>query len=92
MPLSKQASLSPDFLALLACPETNQSLMYKDESLVTDPSNFEQIQLEKKHRKYPLIGGIPWLIPYPRNSLLDWGAKLNQFQQVFLREISGLNR
>ena len=39
---------------------------------------------------YPLIDGMPWLLAHPRNSLLDWGAKLNHFQQVLLKEISNL--
>ena len=41
---------------------------------------------------YPLLDHIPWLLPHPRNSLLDWGAKLNHFQRILLTEIAELEQ
>ena len=41
---------------------------------------------------YPLIDDIPWLLPSPQNSLLDWSIKLNHFQQVLLEEVTSLER
>ncbi len=68
------------FLDLLCCPETGQPLKLTNEQLIAGDVD------------YPLVGGIPWLLAHPRNSLLDWGAKLNHFQQVLLQEIASLER
>ena len=73
-------NVSQSFLDLLGCPETGQPLFLSDDQLRTS---------DGKHA-YPMVGGIPWLIAHPRNSLLDWGAKLNHFQQTLLQEISEL--
>lgn len=71
---------SQAFLDLLSCPETGQSLSLSEGQLSADGIS------------YPLVAGIPWLVAHPRNSLLDWGAKLNHFQQTLLKEISELER
>ncbi len=73
-------TLNQDLLALLACPSTGQSLQQKDAVLTT--ADGQQI--------YPLINGVPWVLPNPRNSLTDWGAKLNHFNQVLLAETKSL--
>ncbi len=72
--------MNPDLLQLLACPSTGEALCLSDEGLVSKSGGTE----------YPLISGVPWLIPNPQNSLTDWGTKLNQFNQVLLGEIKGL--
>jgi uncharacterized protein YbaR (Trm112 family) len=74
-------SLPANFLELLRCPQSGQSLHYKNNELSSDASEY----------RYPIVGGVPWLLPHPRNSILDWGAKLNQFQQILLQEISQLD-
>ncbi len=73
---------SEDFIALLRCPVTGSKLT---------PSGNELLSAEGGH-SYPLINGIPWLLPHPRNSLLDWGAKLNHFRQVLQAEADSLAR
>ncbi len=72
-------SLPTEFVELLRCPVEGQALSL----------NGDQLSAASTH--YPLVGGIPWLLPHPRNSLLDWGAKLNHFQQVLLQEVSELD-
>ena len=73
---------SEDFLALLRCPVTASTLTH---------SGSELRSAEGGHG-YPLINGIPWLLPNARNSLLDWGAKLNHFRQVLRAEADSLTR
>ncbi|WP_096086936.1 hypothetical protein [Agaribacterium haliotis] len=73
-------SLSSAFSRLLCCPLSGQNLQQQDDQLVSE---------DGKH-SYPLVDGLPWLLAHPRNSLLDWGAKLNHFQQVLLQEITQL--
>lgn len=75
-------NLNQAFLDLLCCPETGQPLQLSNDKLVASGAANE----------YPLVGGIPWLLAHPRNSLLDWGAKLNHFQQTLLQEISELEQ
>ncbi|WP_370980395.1 hypothetical protein [Agaribacterium sp. ZY112] len=75
-------TLSPALAAILACPQTGHALKQVEDQLVS----------EDGQHSYPLIDGIPWLIAHPRNSLLDWGAKLNHFQQTLLQEIALLER
>ncbi|MCG8671398.1 MAG: hypothetical protein MI867_18480, partial [Pseudomonadales bacterium] len=41
---------------------------------------------------YPLVDGIPWLLPEPGNSLLDWGAKIHHLNQVFTSEATQLEK
>ncbi|MEE4191631.1 MAG: hypothetical protein V2I66_08625 [Halieaceae bacterium] len=73
---------SEEFLALLRCPVTGGALTQAGAELHSADGEHE----------YPLIRGIPWLLPHPRNSLLDWGAKLNHFRQVLAAEADGLER
>lgn len=70
--------ISPQLLDLLQCPVSSEALTLSEHTLATASGN----------NSYPLVAGIPWLIAHPRNSLLDWGAKLNHFQQIFLQEIA----
>ncbi len=72
--------MTPDLLKLLACPSTGEPLSLSDDVLISESGNIQ----------YPLISGVPWLLPNPQNSLVDWGAKLNHFNQVLLSEIKGL--
>lgn len=69
-------------LTLLRCPTTGSALTRHGQVLRADDETYE----------YPLIEGVPWLLPHPRNSLLDWGAKLHHFQQVLMGEIEQLER
>lgn len=73
-------SLSSDFLDLLHCPLSAEPLSLSENELLTDSG---------EHR-YPIVGGVPWLLPHARNSVLDWAAKLNHFQQILLQEVSQL--
>ncbi len=45
-----------------------------------------------KNRYYPVVGGLPWLLPNPGNSILDWGGKLHHFSQVLAHEIKALEQ
>ncbi len=74
--------LSDEMLALLRCPVTGGPLA---------PSQGTLQSAQGEHH-YPLINGIPWLLPHARNSLLDWGAKLNHFRQVLQAEADSLAR
>lgn len=67
---------------LLRCPVTGASLERQGDRLRTEDGEHE----------YPLVNGVPWVLPHARNSLLDWGAKLNHFRQVLQSEIAGLER
>ncbi len=67
-------------LKLLACPTTGNSLQQSGDTLKDESSE----------HAYPLIEGIPWLLPHPQNSLVDWSIKLNHFYQVLTEEISEL--
>ncbi|MDJ0878833.1 MAG: hypothetical protein QNI86_09490 [Halieaceae bacterium] len=75
-------NLSANFQALLRCPVSGSELTLSDNELHSACGE----------HSYPLINGIPWLLPHPRNSLLDWGAKLNHFQQVLRAEADTLER
>lgn len=75
-------TLQSEFVSLLRCPFSGQSLSFDQNMLVSADGQYS----------YPLVGDIPWLLAQPRNSLLDWGAKLNHFQQVFLQEIAQADR
>ena len=69
--------LSEQFLDMLCCPVTGQRLEQEG----------EELRSADGEHQYPLVNGIPWVLPHARNSLLDWGAKLNHFRQVLLGEI-----
>lgn len=75
-------ALDQNLLALLACPSTGQRLQQAEEDTVLTTEDGQHV--------YPLINGVPWVLPNPRNSLTDWGAKLNHFNQVLLSEIKSL--
>ncbi len=74
--------LNDDFLALLRCPVTGSALTLCG----------EELRSADGEQAYPLIKGTPWLLPHARNSLLDWGAKLNHFRQVLAAEANSLER
>lgn len=65
---------------VLACPESAQTLVLQDNTLVSEDGQYQ----------YPLINGVPWLLPHPENSLMDWSVKLNHFNQVLLAEVNDL--
>ena len=70
-------NLTQSFCEILACPLTGEPLQLENGQLcVADGSH-----------TYPVINDIPWLLPNPEHSLLDWGAKLNHFNQTLLSEI-----
>ncbi len=73
---------SDQLAQLLRCPVSGEALTRDGDSLRTASGEHE----------YPLIEGIPWVLPNARNSLLDWGAKLNHFRQVLAAEIEQLER
>lgn len=73
-------NLTASLCELLACPLTGKPLQ-----LVGG-----QLQVDGAAQRYPVINDIPWVLPNPDHSLLDWGAKLNHFNQVLLSEISAL--
>lgn len=75
-------SINQSLLDLLACPATGGALLWRDGCLVSEDGANE----------YPLINNVPWLLPNPQNSLVDWGAKLNHFNQVLLSEIKDLEQ
>ncbi len=72
--------LDNPLLKLLACPTTSNTLQQSGDTLKT----------ENAEHTYPLIDGIPWLLPQPQNSLVDWSIKLNHFYQVLMDEIGEL--
>lgn len=67
---------------LLRCPVSGEMLERQG----------EQLRSVDGEHEYPLVNGIPWVLPHARNSLLDWGAKLNHFRQVLQAEIAQLER
>lgn len=69
-------------LPMLRCPTGGGALTRQGAILKSDDGAHD----------YPLINGVPWLLPHPRNSLLDWGAKLHHLQQVILAELEQLER
>lgn len=75
-------TIAPNLLELLACPSTGSDLKMGDGCLVSADGS----------QQYPLINNVPWLLPNPHNSLVDWGTKLNHFNQVLLSEIKGLEQ
>ena len=66
---------------ILRCPLTGEALAFTEEG---------NLQTESGAQAYPMLNGVPWLLSRPRNSLLDWSAKLNHFQQSLLHEIAAL--
>ena len=80
--LGDDQSLPQDLLNLLRCPKTSQALSRLEQTLITDDG--EEV--------YPLLDGVPWLLPNPQNSLMDWSVKLNHFQQVIAEEVKSLQR
>lgn len=72
-------TLAPELIDILVCPNNGNALTMQDQCL---RSNDETV--------YPIIAGVPWLLPSPQNSLSDWSAKLNHFNQVILSEIKSL--
>ncbi|MGH1439478.1 MAG: class I SAM-dependent methyltransferase [Cellvibrionaceae bacterium] len=73
-------TISKNLLDLLACPVSGNPLSIADKELTDQESG----------STYPIIDGIPWLLPNPQNSLLDWSVKLNHFHQVLHSEIGQL--
>ena len=69
-------------LELMRCPLSGDVLVRQGQELHAMDSG----------QTYPLVNGVPWLLPNARNSLLDWGAKLHHFQQVLMAEIEQLAR
>ena len=74
--------LSEDLISLLRCPNNGQPLTL---------NNNELLCAETK-KSYPLVDGIPWLLPEPANALLDWGAKIHHLNQVFSNEANQLEK
>jgi len=74
--------LAADLHQILVCPTNRKPLRLHDQSLISSD----------EASVYPIINGVPWLLPNPRNSLVDWGAKLNHFNQVLLSEIKSLEK
>ncbi|MFL0811315.1 MAG: hypothetical protein K6L76_12930 [Agarilytica sp.] len=75
--MSDNQALSEELIALLQCPLTQRDLSHLGVELSCADGEIT----------YPLIEGVPWLLPNPQNSLADWSAKLNHFGQVLLSEI-----
>ena len=73
-------SVDQNLLPLLACPLTGEPLSQEGSGLRSTGGEHE----------YPLINGIPWLLPRAQNSLMDWTAKLHHFNRVILAEIKAL--
>lgn len=73
-------NLSEDLLALIRCPSSQQALTRSGNQLISVDSEYS----------YPVIQNIPWLLPNPSNSIVDWSAKLNYFKQVLLTEVGTL--
>jgi uncharacterized protein YbaR (Trm112 family) len=73
--------LNSELLKLLACPVNGRNLVEKENTLTTETGEV-----------YPIISGIPWLLPNPQNSLIDWSIKLNHFHQVLSDEIQELEQ
>ncbi|MGH1487139.1 MAG: Trm112 family protein, partial [Cellvibrionaceae bacterium] len=75
-------SLTPELIDLLACPSTGNDLQLSDGILT----------IENTEHTYPIVSDIPWLLPNPQNSLIDWSVKLNHFHQVLSHEIAELEQ
>ncbi|NVJ61299.1 MAG: hypothetical protein HWE27_12970 [Gammaproteobacteria bacterium] len=72
-------SAHTDFIDLLYCPKTRSGI------------SEDGVQLRSEQGEhYPIINGIPWLLPNPLHSMVDWSIKLNHFQQVLSAEIQQL--
>jgi uncharacterized protein YbaR (Trm112 family) len=74
--------LNLELLSLLKCPSTDQPLTEENGALNTKDAE----------TTYPLIDNVPWLLPNPQNSLIDWSVKLNHFYQILTDEISDLEK
>lgn len=74
--------INPELLELLICPLSNESLELSGDTLKSDIAGHD----------YPIINGIPWVLPKPQNSLIDWSVKLNHFYQVLHSEIAELKK
>jgi len=73
-------TITPDLLSMIRCPLKGSELTLGEGVLHAVDSS----------EVYPLINGIPWLLPNPQNSLIDWSIKLNHFHQVLNSEIEQL--
>lgn len=73
--------LPTSLLDLLRCPSSLESLQ------VLEADGRSLLQSASGKAQYPLLNGIPWLLPNPDNSLIDWGQKLQHFAQVLAEEI-----
>lgn len=73
-------TITPDLLSMIRCPLKGSELTLGEGVLHAVDSS----------EVYPLINGIPWLLPNPQNSLIDWSVKLNHFHQVLNSEIEQL--
>ncbi len=71
-------------LPILRCPKTAAALSLDSEGGVLTTADKSEI--------YPLINGVPWLLPNAKNSLADWSAKLNHFNQVLMAEIQSIEK
>ncbi len=74
-------NLAPELLEILTCPGGGDTLTQQ-----------EGLLLSSNDTAYPIVSGVPWMLPNPQNSLNDWGAKLNHFNQVILSEIKTLEK
>jgi uncharacterized protein YbaR (Trm112 family) len=77
--------VNSSLLPLLICPSTKLSLL-------EDEGYLHTTQKESDRLSYPIIDGIPWLLPNPQNSLIDWSIKLNHFYQILSDEINTLDQ
>ncbi|VUD53387.1 hypothetical protein TDB9533_01824 [Thalassocella blandensis] len=69
--------------------ESNQESDLKSTVLRT-VNETDTLPHDKGVTRYPVVGGVPWLLPNPQNSLLDWSGKLHHFAQVLAAEIKQL--
>ncbi|MCG8671249.1 MAG: hypothetical protein MI867_17720, partial [Pseudomonadales bacterium] len=74
--------LNEDLISLLRSPKSGQPLAASSKELISADGS----------EHYPLVDGIPWLLPEPGNSLLDWGAKIHHLNQVFASEATQLEK
>lgn len=72
-------SLSAQLLDIIQCPRSKSTLKSTEGGLLADDGT-----------QYPIINGVPWLLPTPQNSLTDWRSKISHFNQVLLSEIKQL--
>lgn len=88
-----RTEVSSALIDVLRCPETLLPLSLCEskprDSVSSDVAedSVRYLQSENTEVRYPIVGGIPWMLPNPQNSLLDWGSKLHHFAQVLAEEI-----